>query len=60
MKDDIVEEVRRVREQLIKRYGGIDGYFRHCQALDRAWAARSTSRRTKARSRADRPAVKAR
>ncbi len=45
--NDIVEQVRRVREQLIQRYGGIDGYFKHCQALDRAWSARSKSRRRK-------------
>jgi hypothetical protein len=44
---DIVEHIRQVREELIKRYGGIDGYFQHCRALDRAWAARSKSRRRK-------------
>ena len=34
--DPIVDEVRRVREELIERYGGIDGYFKHLQAMDRA------------------------
>jgi hypothetical protein len=45
--NDIVEEIRRTREELINRHGGIDGYFKHCQALDRAWSARSKSRRRK-------------
>jgi hypothetical protein len=43
--NDIVEQVRRVREELIERHGGIDGYFKHCQALERTQAARSKSRR---------------
>lgn len=42
-----VEEVRRVREELIERYGGIDGYFKHCQAQERAQASRMKSRRRK-------------
>src|SRR5947209_1386991 len=41
MNDVIVEQIRRIREQLINRHGGIDGYFKHCQAQERAWAARS-------------------
>jgi hypothetical protein len=45
--NEIVEHIRQVREELIKRYGGIDGYFQHCQALDRARAARLKSRRRK-------------
>jgi hypothetical protein len=40
MSDVIVEEVRRAREELIKRFGGINGYFQHCQSLDRASAGR--------------------
>jgi hypothetical protein len=36
MRDPIVEEVWRVREELIERYGGIDGYIKHIQAMDRA------------------------
>jgi hypothetical protein len=34
--DSNVEEVRRVREELIKRHGGLDGYMKHLQAMDRA------------------------
>jgi len=45
--NDIVEHIRQVREELIKRHGGIDGYFQHCQALDRTWASRLKSRRRK-------------
>jgi hypothetical protein len=42
--NDIVEHIRRVRAKLIRRYGGIEGYFQHCQALDRASAGRAKSR----------------
>ena len=28
-------EVRRVREELIKRHGGLDGYMKHLEAMDR-------------------------
>ena len=54
MDDIIVEEVRRVREELIDRYGGIDGYFKHCQAQERVQATRLKSRRRKKGSRARR------
>jgi hypothetical protein len=47
MSDVIVEEVRRVREELIKRFGGINGYFEHCQSLDRASAGRHKPRKRK-------------
>ena len=59
MNDVIVEEIRRVREELIKRYGGIDGYFKHCQAQERALAVRSKPRRRKQRARTDRKTTKA-
>jgi hypothetical protein len=51
MNDIIVEEVRRVREELIKRHGGIDEYFKHCQAQDRARASRLKARPHKQRAR---------
>ena len=56
MSDEIVEQVRRVREQLIERYGGIDGYFKHCQAQDRA--SRTKARRGKRAARNARKATK--
>lgn len=45
--NDIVEQVRRIREELIRHHGGIDGYFKHCQAQERARATRSKPRRRK-------------
>jgi len=33
--DVIVGEVRRVRDELVKRYGGLDGWIEHLQAMDR-------------------------
>ena len=33
--DSNVEEVRRVREELIKRHGGLDGYMKHLHTMDR-------------------------
>ncbi|MFL5245335.1 MAG: hypothetical protein ACJ8FY_24830 [Gemmataceae bacterium] len=47
MNDDIVEPIRQIREELIKRYGGIDGYLQHCQAQERTLAKRAKSRRSK-------------
>ena len=35
-RDVIVDEVRRVREELVKRHGGLDGWIAHLQAMDRA------------------------
>ena len=35
-RDVIVDEVRRVREELVRRYGGLDGWIEHLQELDRA------------------------
>ncbi len=31
----IVDEVRRIRDELVKRYGGLDGWIEHLQAMDR-------------------------
>jgi hypothetical protein len=55
---DIAERIRRVQEQLIQRHGGIDGYFKHCQAQDRAWAARAKSRRRNERAHMGRKTAK--
>ena len=56
MSDKIVEEIRRIREQLIERHGGIDGYFEHCQAQDRA--SRTKGRRKKRPARGSRKTAK--
>jgi hypothetical protein len=34
MTDPIVDEVRRVREELIDRHGALDGYLRYCEQQD--------------------------
>jgi hypothetical protein len=51
--DSNVEEVRRVREELIKRHGGLDGYMKHLQQMDRErirTAKRKRTRRATARA----------
>ena len=35
MTDPISEEIARVRQELLKQHGGLEGYFRHVQKLDR-------------------------
>jgi hypothetical protein len=50
MSDMIVEEVRRIREELIARYGGIEGYFKHCQDQERSRTRRSQPRIRKSTS----------
>ena len=47
MRDVIVDEVKRVREKLIESFGGIDGYFQHCQSQDRAATGRRKPRNGK-------------
>jgi len=47
MTDPILDEIWRVREELLKRYGGVDGYFKHLQAMDRARARKAKTRRRK-------------
>jgi hypothetical protein len=59
MSDVIVDQIRLVREELINRCGGIDGYFKHCQAQDQARADRQKSRLRKRPTRAGRKAAKA-
>ncbi len=54
--DSNVEEVRRVREELIQRHGGLDGYMKHLQAMDReriGTAKKKRTRRTTARATKD-------
>jgi len=47
MKDVIVEQVRQAREKLLEKYGGIDGYFKHCQDQERARVSRPKAKRIK-------------
>jgi hypothetical protein len=59
MKDDIVEQMRQVREELIERHGGIDGYFKYCQGQEKALAARRKQRRGRKKASATRKTAKA-
>jgi len=43
MNDPILEEIWRVRQELIKQRGGLDGYFRYVQKIDRAHRQRGRS-----------------
>lgn len=36
MSDPILDEIARVRQELVKKHGGLDGYIRYVQKLDRA------------------------
>jgi hypothetical protein len=47
MSDTILEEIRRVREELIKRHGGLDGYLDFIQKLDCARRQRGRKSRGK-------------
>ena len=44
MRDPILEEIWRVREELVKKHGGFDGYFKYVQKLDRAHRRRKVCR----------------
>jgi hypothetical protein len=46
--DPNVEEVRRVRDMLIGKYGGLRGYIKHLQAMDKAKKRRPTRRKRSA------------
>ena len=45
MSDPILDEIARVRQELVKKHGGLEGYIRYVQKLDRA----HRKKRTKAR-----------
>ena len=47
MSDPILEEIWRVREKLIQEHGGIDGYFKYVQQLDRARRRKAKQRNTR-------------
>jgi hypothetical protein len=34
-RDVIVDEVRRIRDELVKHYGGLGGWIEHLQGMDR-------------------------
>ena len=45
--DPIVDEVRRVRHELVKKYGGLDGWIDHLQTMDQAHARKTAKRAAK-------------
>jgi hypothetical protein len=50
MTDPILDEIWRVREELIKEHGGLDGYLTYVQKLDHArrkQGRRATVKRTR-------------
>ena len=49
MADPILDEIWRVRAELLKRYGGLAGYFKHIQELDRAHRRRQRAKAGKPR-----------
>lgn len=59
MVQDIIKAARKVREALINRHGGIEGYFEYCQALDRARLARSKPRKRKTTARSAKKRMRA-
>jgi hypothetical protein len=51
MADPILDEIWRVRGELHEKHGGIDGYFKYIQKLDRA-------RRNRLKKKAKKPGQK--
>ncbi len=47
MSDEMLEEIWRVREELIKKHGGMEGYIKYVQKLERAHARRLKKNGTK-------------
>jgi hypothetical protein len=47
MKHAMLEEIWRVREELVKRHGGVHGYVKHLQALDRERIRRTKQKRSR-------------
>jgi len=47
MADPILDEIWRVRQELLKRHGGLEGLFKYAQKLDRARLKRKRRPRSK-------------
>jgi hypothetical protein len=50
MPDPILDEIARVRRELIVRHGGLDGYLEYVRKIDRAHQARRRKKAAKARA----------
>ncbi len=42
--DPVVDEIHKIREELLAQYGGFDGYMRHIEELQRELKHRLVSR----------------
>lgn len=51
MEDPILDEIWRVRAELVKKYGGLRGFLDHIQKLDQARLRREKRRRSKNQAR---------
>jgi hypothetical protein len=51
MPDPILDEIRRVRHELLKKHGGLDGYFRYVKKLEQAHRRRGGKVKTPKASR---------
>lgn len=49
MADPILDELWRVRDELHKKHGGIDGYFKYAQKVERAHRKRQQKQAKKKR-----------
>lgn len=47
IKDVILDEIQRVRKELIEKYGGLDGWIDHLQEMDREREAKAKNRTKK-------------
>lgn len=49
MSDPLVEKSREVREQMLRKYGGLDGLFDKLENMDRQRLAAAAAKRKKAK-----------
>ncbi len=47
MADAMLEEIWRVRRELLEKHGGLDGLFKHAQKLDRERRQRDKRKKAK-------------
>ena len=53
MTDPVTEECRRVRDEIVQRAGGFEGYFNQLEELDRQRLAEEAKQKTAAKKTAD-------
>jgi hypothetical protein len=52
MDDPILDEIWRVRQELVKKHGGLEGYLDYIQKLDRARRRKANALKKRAKSKA--------